>query len=466
MSSSEPATLMVQSAHEAIEVSVLDGAFGVVAEGTGQLEVELPPGIYELQLRVGPAQERRLVKLEPGVVHEERSQLADPNVPADPDAIRLAVPSAAPVDGTSTTRKEHMDAAFAASSGLEQSGAPSGVVLMVRNPRGTSVSFDPPLAHHVSFVDANLRTVDVDWRYGGDWATAVAPLQPGGYALRVDAPDKSTVGPTFQSVYAANDWQTLVFIANTDSGLAPDRAAVHMTRMYDPWEPRSDRRDLDLAVEAARWSLREGRPGISPQLLRLLLETKFRNPMLGIIGAHVLLLDPKPNLRQLDTVVGNLSYLARDHPDVRALGWLVAEAKGTRPNGDPNEAGISWPPMLLASYTAAIRRDAYKPGAIVRDSPAEAEAAHLVITGIWTSWQLPHEEENEGRRGTPLARTVDEPDPAVARVIGYIDALAERRGEPRDIVLEKLDARQCALGAGLPTAVVQGALSQLRADGS
>jgi hypothetical protein len=461
-SSSELATLKVWSAHDAVEVSVLDGSFGIVAEGTGDLEARLAPGIYEVQLRVGPAQERRLVKLEPGVLHEERSQLADPNTPTDPDALQLAVPSAAPVDRTSTTREEHMHAAFKASSALAQSDASSGVVLMVRNLRDSKASFDRVLAHRVSLVDANLRPVAVARSFGQEWATAVAPLQPGGYAFRVEPPGISTAGPTFQPIWATDGWQTLVFVANTETGLAPDRAAVHMTRMDDPWQPGSDRRDIDLGLEAARWSLRQGRPGISPRLLRLLLETKFRNPMLGIIGAHVLLLEAKPSLRQLDTVIGNLANLARDHPDVRALTWMLEDAKGARPGRVAGGAGISWPPMLLASYTAAIHRDAYGPGAVVNGSPAETLAAHLVVTGIWTSWQHPTAEEGEGTRGGVLAGTTGELDPAVARVLEYVDAVAARRGQPRDVLLAKLDERQCAIGAGLPTAVVRRALTQLR----
>jgi hypothetical protein len=394
------------------------------------------------------------------VVHEERPQLADPNVPKDPDALQLAVPSAAPVDRTSTTREDHMHAAFMASSSLAKSRASSGVVLMLRTLRDSNAPFGSAAADSISLVDADLRPVDADRRHGDGWATITARLKPGGYALRVDPPGRGPLGPTFQSIWATRGWQTLVFVANTESGPAADRAAVHMTRMRDRWQPQSDRRDIDLGVEAARWSLQQARPGISPRLLRLLLKTKFRNPMLGIIGAHVLLLDPKPNLRQLRTVIRNLSGLVPDHPDVRALMWLLEDANRARPAGGPAGARISWPPTLLASYTAAIHRDAYEPGAIVTGSPAEGLAAHLVVTGIWTSWRSPPEAERTRR----LARA-PEPDKAMGRVLEYVDAVAARREQPRNTVLAKLDERQAATGAGLPTAVVRRVLKQLREDG-
>ena len=135
MSSSEPAMLTVRSPHEAVEVSVLDDNFAVVAEGTGELEAQLKPGIYELLLRVGPTQERRLLKLSAGTHHEERLELDDPQAPRDPEAVRLDIPSAAPVAGTSTTREPHMHAAWEASSTLASSGARSGVGLTLLTSR-------------------------------------------------------------------------------------------------------------------------------------------------------------------------------------------------------------------------------------------------------------------------------------------------------------------------------------------
>jgi hypothetical protein len=264
-------------------------------------------------------------------------------------------------------------------------------------------------------------------------------------------------------VWAADGWQTLVFVGVREGGLATERAAIHMTRMQDPWQPHSDRRDIDLAVEAARWSLREGRPGMSPELLRLLLQTKFRNPMLGIIGAHVLLIAPRPNLRQLDTVVGNLANLVGDHPDVRALGWLLQDSK--RAGGSAGGSGISWPPMLFASYTAAIHRDAYDPGAIVDGSPAEVLAAHLLVTGLWTTWRQPPAAQRETATrglGESAPAAADDRDPAVARVLEYVDTVAMRRLQNRKEVLEKVDDRRCAIGTGLPTATVRRVLRQLR----
>jgi hypothetical protein len=358
-------------------------------------------------------------------------------------------------------RGGHLRAAVEASSTLAASGEPSGIVLMIRS-LGDGAPVTPALARTLSLVDADGRPVTVAQRTGQDWTTSVAPLQPGGYALRQTSP----AGATFQPIWAAAGWQTLVFVARTEAGLAPDRAAVHMTRMLDPWQLNTPnqldkRRDVDLAVEAARWSLRQGRPSISSELLRLLLRSKFRNPMLGIIGAHAMLLNAHPDLRTLQTVIGNLSNLVRGHPDVQALTWLLEDA---RDEGHGNRAKdrISWPPMLLASYAAAIERDADEPGLLAQGSPAETLAQNLLVTGIWTTWRLPSETTPRRRGRTPGAAEGRETDPAIARVLEYIDALAARREQSRDALIEKVDLRQCAIGTGLPSAVVARALTTLR----
>jgi hypothetical protein len=53
MSSSEPprARLQVRAAGPFDELTVVDGTFRPVVEGTGSLEAELAPGIYELTAR-------------------------------------------------------------------------------------------------------------------------------------------------------------------------------------------------------------------------------------------------------------------------------------------------------------------------------------------------------------------------------------------------------------------------------
>ena len=97
-----------------------------------------------------------------------------------------------------------------------------------------------------------------------------------------------------QALWLAAGWQTLVFICNSSEGAVPESASVHMARVGVDWSPYE--RDVGQAVELALWSLRQGRSQVPADLLNLLLESKFQNPMLGILGAHSLLPEPLPCL--------------------------------------------------------------------------------------------------------------------------------------------------------------------------
>ena len=68
--------------------------------------------------------------------------------------------------------------------------------IIVRNLRDSTSSFDRDLASRVRLVDSRFAPVQVEEAFDGDWATAVAPLEPGGYALRVDPKPASPGVPT------------------------------------------------------------------------------------------------------------------------------------------------------------------------------------------------------------------------------------------------------------------------------
>jgi hypothetical protein len=471
MSGSEaPARLRLRSPLSSLELAVTDSSFREVARGVGSLEVSLPAGIYELRFQAGPQLEKRLVSLEPG------QEYAD-------DAVYVAFPSPAPVEGTSTSHEYQQAAAANASQTPTAAGlGNAGLVLMVRNLRELDHPFDR------STVDAlELRTSRLDalsdfasgWQLDSamGWATWSARLPPGGYALRVRRPAASggeELVAFDQALWLSAGWQTLVFVPNSAHGPVPEWASVHMVELGLDWSPYE--REVGLALELALWGLREGRGIVPPDLLQLLLGSKFRNPMLGIIGTHSLLLRPDPDLELCDTVLENLEGLVPNHPDVAALRWLAAETRSPARVPDraqaPPRTTIAWPPLLVASYAALIRRDAADAGTIEDGSVAERAAGDLVATGLWTAWRplaarpalraramdggerLPAEPE-EVRRATIA-------DPATERVAHYLADVAEVREATVPDVLDEVEAAQIGVAVGLPSASVERALTAIR----
>ena len=476
------ARLELRSSIASLELTVLDSQERPIARGLGRLEVAVEPGIYEVELRAGPIIQRRLVRVARG----ELRRLLD---------LELEFPAAAPVSGTSTSREPHQRLVQAASQSLRGSPTRSGLVVMVRDASASGVRpLTPVELGQVAILDAWLRPLP---NFGQGWwldeANAAAAwagvLPPGGYVRRVGGRTEALE----HSVWLSAGWQTLVFIGRAHGAIRTEGASVHITGLEQEWMP--EERDVGQALELALWGLRTGRPAVPDDLLRLLLEAKYVNPMLGIIGAHALALRAERDLDTLDTVVANLERLVPGHPDVVGLRYVAAERRATAlsappaypgapipalPPLPPPAAPITWPPVLIDSYRALIRADGFYPGLIAPGSVADHAAAQLVVQDALTAWRpldparLWAASENVragvppasaiamlARRPQPVERLVTD-DPAARRVARYLDAVTAVEGAhgARDRLLS-LSPAEIGLATTLPVAAVDRALSRI-----
>jgi hypothetical protein len=474
--SNAPARLRLSSPITSLAFAVVNSEFEEVARGVGELDVSLPAGIYELQFRAGPRREKRLVSLEPGQVYEDNE-------------IHVEFPSPAPIAGTSIAQEYERAAAITASQTPTAAGkGDAGLLLMVRSLGDSEdLPLDRSTVDALTLLDSRLEPVanfEAGWQFDPTmgWAIWSADLAPGGYALRLsddlDA-EKNTKQAVFdQAVWLSSDWQTLLFVPSGARGPEPSWASVHMTGLGTAWSPFE--RDVGQALELALWGLREGRAVLPSDFARLLVDSKFENPMLGIIGAHSLLLQPNPDLALLDTVLNNLNNLVPRHPDVAALEWLAAEAgSDTRvpaASEVPASVSVNWPPLLLASYAALIRRDAHDASTIEDDSVAELAAAKLVATDVWTAWR-PLDKPGTlafRERGLPLKlerglpdepdelRRASIPDPATKRIAEYLADYADVRETSVSDIVDDVEPSEIGIAVGLPSASVHRGLSEIR----
>lgn len=486
--SASSARLDLAASSPMIEITVVGSDFRPVASGLGSLEAEVPPGLYQVVLRAGPAVQRRLVSVRAGEVHAEHDMV-------------VTFPSAAPVAGSSTSHDSHVDLAATASGRASTSPTGCWLVLLVRDPRGKA---GPPLdAEFLARIELRDASGTPIPGFGERWdlraQEAVAAwsgaLEPGGYIVTVQ---EGEAAPIDSSLWMEPGWQCVVFLARDASGHGLSLASVHMVELGLPWSPIED--GVADAAELAAWALREGRSAVPRAELDRLLGTKFRNPMLGLIGAHALLLDPDADQGTIDTILGNLGQLVPGHPDLAALRWM-AEAMRARRARRPlelplGERGIEWPPMLRASYAAMIAMDAVEPGAIVDGSIAERVAGTLLERGIWTTWgpvqraappapvgarppaptsRRAREEDSGDRRATATVGEVGVVgaslvrlgrrrfgDPATGRVARYLATVAELEGDDTaDERLAEMTTAEVCVATQLPTATVERSLHEL-----
>lgn len=466
---SNKAGLRISSPVESMQISLTDSTFNEVANGSGELiQDDLAPGIYELRLSAGSATDTRLVSLRPG------QRLVE--------TVELSFPAAVPLPGTTTWDASHQLAATRASEHIVHSQcaeSSGGLLVMARATQELNASISP-LEFELTRGSTVIRAEDRPWwrGVGSDWLVRAGAVEPGAYGLRTRTEDSSTD----QSLWVTKGWQTLVFVPVGRQGLVPSRASVLMFPMDLPWNPALSRRSAQ-ATELALAGLRERRSVLPSDLLDLLLYEKFRDPMLGLIAAHSMLLEPKVDLRRLEVVLGNLDRLMPIAPDVLALRALGEEA-GVKIEGRPGQqvherAPLHWPPMLLLGYTALIRSDARSGGKeIAVGSPAQTVADRLTGEGVWTSWTVQEHAPMQKRRGrsrlrpqrrdssvADSLRTIDVTGPAAQRVADYLAVVADAETPPSlDAMLEGNlgDLVSVSAATSVPLRVVESTISKLK----
>jgi hypothetical protein len=131
--------------------------------------------------------------------------------------------------------------------------------------------------------------------------------------------------------------------------------------------------------ELAKSGLIERRQVMSNEVYQMIAE-KFEDPMLGILGGHLLLLDKERDTELLRTMVTNLRRLVGRHPDVEAL---ALACKMDKENGD---YVFEEPPMLRRSWSIILNSSVANPNLVPSDSLASEIAGHLWGDSPWIIW--------------------------------------------------------------------------------
>lgn len=337
MSNSSPGEMIpltVRAADEGTEIFLIDSQFNRLKSAVGRLRTEVKPGIYKIRFRAGEAQVDQIVE----VTEAGQGGRNGVEVTGSP----LSFTSAAPIPGTRTFLQTH-EAAWrrAWQCPDKRCGQGGRLFLMVRDPRSPCHVGSPCRPRRpwkgVTLANAGgnvLCEMSKDgWRDPSDGVgTTHMELDPGVYVLRVDT---SVSGVQKMAVAVCPGWQTQVMMAavqyrRSEKGRIRTAlratladASVFMVKLDGNGIPRESMEKQLRLTELARQGLAQGRAPVRPGDLRDMLWAKYENPMLGIIGTHLVLQGAEPDLEMLHSVVRNLEHLVADHPDVQALRLAV-----------------------------------------------------------------------------------------------------------------------------------------------
>lgn len=417
--------LIAQAEIPTVEVTILDSRFQCIHSDVGEVDVLLPPGTYLLQYKMGSSVTDVPVVLRPGVE----------SVTVPPPALSTRTP--APVAGSPACGRYGPFPRDRSREVHERHGQGGQLFIFIRRASqdlGLAASADS--LFDVQVLDAHLNVV-IDMRRSGrhsDDGTSVAcnvELTPGTYLLRYMSDSSETLE---QTIIVSPGWQTLIFASSRRFGsesphLSPNfpEAAVFVVPQGDGFDPND--RNL-VRSESARIALASS-SRVGPEmrlrdvakqasLIRARvpeaqataeLRSTFRSPMLGIYGAHLLLLNAAPNWGVLRDIVAILKSLVGDHPDVVAL-TLRQELN------DATEDGFyELPPMLRNSWTLVIGDSTARPGLVPADAYAARVAQRLWGSGVWLVWHPPTPESSALPRRAEMSAAPTDTDIRSAMVL-------------------------------------------------
>jgi hypothetical protein len=378
-------SLTVNAADESPEVFVVDGSFKVVSRSRMKHNVfSLTPGIYTVKVSVGAKTSEQHV-----VLFDKAEQIDFPP---------LHFVSAAPLADTGKTHEYHMSSSEAQSKKVHvKKGTGSSIFVFVRDWTSSQRSEEgikpnPRPQQGLRLLDASGQViVDLDkeseLNNGGDASAGCnVQLNPGIYRLALRLESGSVIE---QTIVASIGWQTQVFLLQRDYGKdrSDRRADLIGASILLSREGFNSNDPTKRLVETARLGLINTRQVLSEEIIDTILAGKFENPMLGIFGAHLLLMSKQVKLGLLRTVVNNLRNLlgSDQHPDVEALALRL---------GIKTNYIFEHPPMLRRSWWQVVDATVDNQSLVPFGSMAARAAEQIWGDEPWLQWKTSAQTQN------------------------------------------------------------------------
>ncbi|MEL7538165.1 MAG: hypothetical protein AAFM91_14030 [Pseudomonadota bacterium] len=381
-----------------LPIAIENNRLQTVVGGYGEAEINLAQGLYRARVNTGAEVAERYIAIAAG---EDAKSIEVP--------CRMA--SVAPVPGMRGESPALLDVVNSAL----QSPPPSTsarILILVRRYEGTGKIDTSNL--RLVFGDDVVADID-EWQADphGRFTLLSATLPPGGYGLewaykwhpRFSKGDEIADAVTL-SLWACAGWTTVVFLTTDPTiGHRPRMSGMHAQMRRFGSVIGEDQYDTlcHQISQLAMNGLHAGRALVPDDIVKIVNDSRFADPLLAIVAAQALLFDDRVSPSEVidtrrghrgvrwthfDHLVSTLRKLLPDHPDVLGLFMLGKELRGdrtSRTKADP----IVWPPMLNSAFRVMIDRDWREHGLILPGSQAEQASRALVPHGPWTMWSEP-----------------------------------------------------------------------------
>lgn len=394
-STSKEFTLSVSTDQLGIELSILDSKGYTQASTTeSRIEVNLPRGLYTVRAERNGLYEDKIVRL-------TESRDVSPKLPPRYSAI--------PLPGAQSTHEYYSYGAWEISKTNTAAdivfGGPaeSEFMLFLRAPAQNRITLEEKT------LDLTLRSLSGDVLSTLDQAEIQLDITHGfaGFSAKTSCgdlilEDNSTVRRQTRLPLLRN-FQTQVFLMYLGRPLYEDmrvltidNADISTRRNRSPYD-RNEFTEITDQVDVGMAALQNNVEDIGEHLVNNFLMSKFRNPILGLLGAYLMLLrrNQRPSKsydeRLPGVVLDNLTDLMPDSPDLVALKHLAADWVGT-----PVQSEITIPPLFRVGAEVLIKAAARQPELIPEGSLFDVVSDRILGDTAWTTWssiELPVEKQ-------------------------------------------------------------------------
>ncbi len=352
-----------------VEISIRNSDFEEIYRGFDVFSKDLPEGKYLLHFQKGDQAKDLVIEHEtPG------TEIAAPE---------LAHYSSILLQDAASSHEYYTDKAVKWSHEMTDKLAinaqnESGLFLFARFPNGESAQ-DFDLFKEMDLLDENMQVVH-DFPPGtyqedrqAGWFAFSGHCGKGQYYLRYDCHPARII-----PIYCFPNWQTQVFVTLKDKSPIFETLRILTARIDEGFAPNDSATITDTTFEYLKNIDLE----LPPSLVENLLYRKFETPMLGILGAYLVLQRSiKELLPKMPLILDNLNILLKspESPDLKALSALYAPEKSVN-------ISFGHPPMIAFGAEGVIHLENEGKVNILPNSAFENMTTSRKNDLLLTSW--------------------------------------------------------------------------------
>jgi hypothetical protein len=360
------------------ELGLINGRFEEVESGLGTLTASVEPGFYKVRQRIGDLEQSQIIEV-------------SSDTTTDFELNTLTFESALPLQGSEASMPEKEALMREPSPYVE--GQPPPIQIFLWDPQPESQERTAPLELPGPDILKQFRLRAFKGEVECDFSKVDAlPGTTGVFLVNIDVPVGTylLVQPAERTercmpLHVLEKWAPQVYfrVIRDSQGVMLPLDFNHSSITYVTHQQALHTKELTL-LEVARKALARGRSVKSQTLVDDLVNGDYQDPLLHLIGAHLLLLsahsESAESIQQLQKVVdGLIVSLGPNFPDVIALQVALAQL---RQEPLPTDFALCAPPILQRSWDLLLQ--AYRNSTIiseVMDFPYIVEP-----TSTWFVW--------------------------------------------------------------------------------